>query len=193
MTHDPFARIGLPATASADEVRAARNRLAKVQHPDVGGDGEAMQELNEAVVDALRLISRRDAAAPAGPATEPDPVEPDSTDPEWTGPRIDIPSFTVEALPAETFQALLAAAQQLGSVLDDDPPYRLDVELSPGVVAAGDPMVGTILCRLDVVPDAGASTVNLLIAGEVGLVPIERVRDLWIAALNDLDWGSVVG
>jgi hypothetical protein len=93
----------------------------------------------------------------------------------------DVPSFTVEALPAETFEALLVVASWLGEVLDDDPPHRLDLHL-------GDPM--SCWCRLDVVPDAGSSTVSLTIAG-VGGAPtpdIVEVRDAWIAGLNQLDW-----
>ena len=59
-------------------------------------------------------------------------------------------SFTIEALPAEAFEALLIVATWLGEVLVDDPPYQLDVEL-------GEPF--DCWCRLDLVPDAGASTV----------------------------------
>ena len=67
----------------------------------------------------------------------------------------DVPSFTVEALPVETFEGLLVVASWLGEVLDDDPPYRLDVHLHDPVEC---------WCRLDVVPDAGSSTVSLTVA-----------------------------
>ena len=196
MTDDPFARIGLPSTASADEVRSARKRLAKEQHPDVGGNDDEMQQLNVAVAEALRLISGRDDAPDHQPDGVPggDTTTGEWSEPEWSGSQVDAPSFTVEALPVETFQALLAVADQLGSVVDDEPPYRLEVELPTKLLVADERWQGTALCRLDVVPDAGASTVSLLMSGRAArLVSIERVRDLWIGALNELDWDSVVG
>jgi hypothetical protein len=93
----------------------------------------------------------------------------------------DVPSFTVEALPVETFEALLVVAADIAQVLDDDPPYRLDTVL-------GSPL--ECWCRLEVVPDAGASTVSLFIGrlDDRRAPPPDVVRDLWIAALNDLDW-----
>ncbi|MET0911367.1 MAG: hypothetical protein ABWZ99_18020, partial [Ilumatobacteraceae bacterium] len=94
---------------------------------------------------------------------------------------VDMPSFTVEALPVETFEALLVVASWIGEVLDDDPPYRLEVAL-------GAPY--ECWCGLDLVPDAGASTVSLQVAA-VGGRPapdIEAVRDVWIEHLNRLDW-----
>jgi hypothetical protein len=49
-------------------------------------------------------------------------------------------------------------------------------------------------CRLEVVPDAGASTVSLAASVERGQsLSMEAVRDLWVAALNGLDWSWVRG
>jgi len=92
-----------------------------------------------------------------------------------------MPSFVVEALPVETFEALLVATTVIGEVIDDDPPYRLDVLLT-------DPL--SCWCRLELVPDAGASTVSITIGALDGQrsPPIEQVRDLWITQLNALDW-----
>ncbi len=72
-------------------------------------------------------------------------------------------------------------APALGEVLDDDPPYRLDAFI-------GAPF--ECWCRLDVVPDAGSSTVSLTIGSIDGapVPPVETVRDLWIRELNALDW-----
>ena len=80
----------------------------------------------------------------------------------------DIPSFTVEALPVETFEAMLVVAGWLGEVIDDDPPYRLDVHMT-------DPF--ECWCRFDVVPDAGASTVSLTVGSWAGspVAPVEQV------------------
>lgn len=40
--------LGVPATASADEVRRAYHERARVLHPDRSGDARAMQDVNEA-------------------------------------------------------------------------------------------------------------------------------------------------
>ncbi len=91
----------------------------------------------------------------------------------------DVASFTIEALPVEAFEALLIVATWLGEPLDDDPPYRLDVLL-------GEPF--GCWCRLDLVPDAGASTVALTLGSIDGRpVPdLDTVRDAWVAELNSL-------
>ena len=81
----------------------------------------------------------------------------------------------------EVFEALLVAAAVLGEVLDDDPPYRLETRLDAPLAC---------WCQLDVVPDAGASTVSLVIAplSEQGRPDVLAVRDAWIRELNALDW-----
>jgi hypothetical protein len=167
---DALSVLGLPADASADDVRAARRALAKTHHPDRGGDAASMQTVNEAADAALENLA---AAAPAQQDEPPD--EP------WSRLSRDIPSFTVEALPVETFEGLLIVASWMGEVLDDDPPYRLDTHLYEP---------SECWCRLDVVPDAGSSTVSLTIAGLDGSPPpdITAVRDLWVANLNAVDW-----
>ena len=78
-------------------------------------------------------------------------------------------------------EAMLVVASWLGEVLDDDPPYRLDTHLHEPAPC---------WCRLELVPDAGASTVSITLANEAGQpVPeIEQVRDIWIEQLNRYDW-----
>ncbi len=172
----PLARLGLPEGASAAEIVAARRRLAKRWHPDAGGDAARMQDVNDAAAAALRDLA-------SGPRAADDHGAPDAVRRAAPGGpvRVDHPSFTVEALPAATFEGLLIVATWLGDVIDDDPPYLLDVAL-------GDPIRGW--CRLDVVPDAGASTVSLLVGAEPGgVVPdLDAVRDAWVDGLNRLDW-----
>ena len=71
----------------------------------------------------------------------------------------DAPSFTVDALPVETFEALLVVAAWIGEVLDDDPPYVLECHLHEPAPC---------WCRLDLVPDAGGSTVSLTVVTAAG-------------------------
>ena len=190
MTVDPFRRLGLPDAATTEDVRRARRELAKHAHPDVGGAAEAMREINDAAAAALRRIADR---SPQAAMTEPtgasdarsaSTTPPDHPSTGWDRSRRDAPSFTVEALPVETFEALLLAAAALGEVEDDEPPYGLDVLMSPPLGC---------WCHLAVVPDAGASTVSITVAPEPDRSPppIERVRDAWIEELNSLDWSEL--
>jgi hypothetical protein len=95
------------------------------------------------------------------------------------GIEIDAPSFTVDALPAEAFEAILVVAATLGEVIDDDPPYVLECLL-------GEPV--PCWCRLEIVPDAGSSTVSIAVGGVDGQPhpPAEDVRDVWVEELNRL-------
>jgi hypothetical protein len=45
-------------------------------------------------------------------------------------------------------------------------------------------------CRLDIVPDAGASTVSIAVGtyDDRSLPDLDAVRDAWVANLNRLDW-----
>jgi hypothetical protein len=180
---DPFVLLGLDPSCGADDVLAARRRLSKRLHPDVGGDGAGMRVVNAAADEALRRIGSDRTAARSAPA----PTSRHSARPE-RGPTHrsvhDHPSFTIEALPAEAFEGLLIVAAELGDVLDDHPPYLLEVALRA-------PVPGW--CRLDLVPDAGASTVSLTIGAEPGGRPpaLESVRDAWIDGLNRLDWSNL--
>jgi hypothetical protein len=186
---DPFSVLGVDPGASAEELRAARRRLALVLHPDRrGGDAEAMRQLNTAFDLAMAARDR-----PDGPGTGADPGTDPGTDhepghepgrgapPRRAATRVvhDVASFTIEALPAEAFEALLVVSTWLGEVLVDDPPYQLDVALEEPFAC---------WCRLDLLPDAGATTVSLTLAGFGLAAPpdIDDVRDLWVANLNQL-------
>jgi hypothetical protein len=181
--------LGLTPDADAEAIGAARRDLAKAAHPDAGGSAAAMQRVNLAAEAALAIVTdgppgvttgtRGDGVRRTSPPRD-RPRRPDEHRPL----RTDHPSFTVEALPVETFEALLIAAAALGQVIDDEPPYRLEVALA-------EPVRGW--CRLDVVPDAGASTVSLAVGPEPGFPTpgVEAVRDQWIAALNGLDWAQL--
>ena len=175
--------LGLAAGATERDVHDARRRLAKLAHPDAGGSVAQMQRLNDAADAALRALAAGTPSGGTGSAPAPPPRRP--TPRHTAGPvRRDHPSFTVEALPAEAFEGLLVVASWLGDLIDDDPPYGLEVALT-------EPLGGW--CRLDVVPDAGASTVSVAVAGAPGhpVPSVDAVRDAFVDGLNRLDWGSL--
>ena len=163
MIDDPFAVLGLTPEATIEQVRSARRRLATQFHPDHGGSAARMGEINVAFDLAVtELASRRTRPAP-----------------HHRGIQQDAPSFTIDRLPAEAFEALLVVTSWMGEVLVDDPPYVLEVHLTEP---------GPCWCRLDLVPDAGGSTVALTVAS-VGGEPapdVEIVRDAWVTNLNRL-------
>ena len=77
----------------------------------------------------------------------------------------DDPSFVIEALPAEAFEALLIVANWMGEVMVDDPPYLLEAHLY-------DP--AECWCRLELLPEAGASTVMLTVVARGGRRAADR-------------------
>lgn len=149
-----------------------------------------MRQVNAAVAAALAAIDARTAA----PVSSSSPVPPRDTASPGPPPAHrgsdgrpfvrDQASFTIEALPAEAFEALVVVASWIGEVLVDDPPYLLEVHLREPA---------DWWCRLELLPDAGSSTVSLTVAPvEVGPTPdVDAVRDVWVAELNRLDWSDL--
>ena len=191
MSRDLYAVLGVAADASLDEITAARRRLALTLHPDVGGDAAAMQEVNRAFDEAVALLSAprsttggtsssTSSAPPSPPQAEHHPPENVRRQRWLRGVQHDSPSFTIDVLPVEAFEALLVVCSWMGEVLVDDPPYVLEAFLH-------DPE--PCWCRLDLVPDAGATTVSLAVAGVDGAPTPdpELVRDEWVANLNRLN------
>lgn len=174
MTSDPFAVLGVSRDSTLAEVRSARRRLAAEFHPDHGGDAVRMGEIN-AAFDAVefQLLHLQPTPPPVTPEAAPSPLR------RYQGVQHDAPSFTIDTLPAEAFEALLLVTSWMGEVLVDDSPYLLEVHLT-------DP--APCWCRLDLVPDAGGSTVTLTVAsvGEDPAPDVEDVRDRWVANLNTL-------
>jgi DnaJ domain len=181
MADDPFAVLGVAPDASVQELRSARRRIAMQLHPDhAGGDDEAMRRLNAAFDAALASHAARfghEIGSPPNQFRDQNVPTPRHRAPS----RIvhDVASFTIEALPAEAFEALLVVSTWIGEVLVDEPPYQLDVVLEEPYAC---------WCRLDLLPDAGATTVSLTLAGIASTAPpdIDDVRDLWVANLNQL-------
>ncbi len=180
MTDSPFAALGLPDTATLAEVRAARRSLAFEAHPDRGGDPRRMTEINAAFDAAVRRLTGRQAPPPEPPTPPPRPPSPEHRRPRRemrSGVEWDVPSFTIDVLPAEAFEALLVVTSWIGEVLVDDPPYLLEVHLHEPEPC---------WCRLELVPDAGATTVSLAVArvDDRPAPSAEEVRDTWISQLN---------
>jgi len=181
---DPFQVLGLPATATLAEVRAARRRLARAAHPDVGGDERRMREINQAFDQAVRRILGRPErpGAPPPPPKASDRPRPAAPPRPWetgTGPWVqhDEPSFTIDVLPVDAFAALERVAAGIGEVVAEDAPYLLEVLLQEPAPC---------WCRLELLPEAGATTVMMTVAGIHHRRPplVEDVRDTWIDALN---------
>lgn len=191
MSDDPFAVLGLTPAASLAEVRAARRALAFDAHPDRGGDPQRMTRINAAFDRAVRQLTGRASGSQPATAPEPGPAGPVAPDRSPRGQRrgqrrdlrsgveYDVPSFVIDALPAEAFEALLVVTSWIGEVLVDDPPYLLEVHLHEP---------SPCWCRVELVPDAGASTVSLAVAraGDEPPPTAEEVRDTWVANLNRL-------
>jgi len=178
---DPYTTLGVPPDATLDQLVAARRRLARQVHPDVGGDGDAMQIVNRAFDDAVRRLGHPHEAppAPTPPPAPPRHAGPADRRTVSRGVQYDWPSFTIDVLPVEAFEALLVVASWMGEVLVDDPPYVLETFLR-------DPE--PCWCRLDLVPDAGGTTVSLTVAGVDGAPAPdpEGVRDEFVGNLNRL-------
>jgi hypothetical protein len=149
---DPFSVLGLPPTATAADVRAARRRLSKRLHPDAlvsRGEDERraaaaqLADVNRAVELALATISASDR--PSGTRRETVPVE--SVEDDGTSV-----TFALDALPVEVFEPLLLALSAIGDPKVVDEPYLLE-----GMV--DDPAL--CLCRIELVPVAGGTSVTV--------------------------------
>lgn len=154
--------LGLDASSSADEVRSARRRLALDVHPDVGGSDERMARVNRAVDVLLHHLRHG--------SPEPRVARPDSSMSTFV---VDRPSFVIDALPAEAFEWLLLAARVLGEIVDDEPPYVLEVLLDSRPDR---------WCRLELVPDAGSSTVSIVAEN----ADTDELVRLWVSTVNEL-------
>ncbi len=174
---DALRLLGLDETATPEEVHVARRRLARALHPDVGGDAQDMVRVNQAVDIVLARLAfvPRVVGDPSSTPHE-STRSGGSSASEQVGTRrwfVDRPSFVIDVLPAEAFEWLLLAARVLGEVVDDDPPYALEVLLDSRVDR---------WCRLEIVPDAGSSTVSIVVEN----VDSEDLVALWVNTVNEL-------
>jgi len=172
-SRDPFILLSVERTASAKEIRQAWREKARNAHPDVGGSHSAMQELNEALQRALELCAEKSVSSVGAPAV-------------WRRRERDVSCFTVDVLPAECFEALLVVAGGCGAISYDEPPYQVEFSLHDSGVAGA--LQGW--CRCDLVPEAGATTVSLLVGTDNASdgISVEEVRDYLVASLNAIEW-----
>ena len=172
-SRDPFLVLSVERGASADEIRRAWRERARTVHPDVGGTDAAMQELNEALHSALAYIDVVSIATV-------------SSSPLLVRRERDVSSFTVDVLPAECFEALLIVAGISGAISHEEPPYQLEFSLHDSDVTGA----LNSWCRCDLVPEAGATTVSLLVGTETSAegISVEEVRDYLVANLNAIEW-----
>jgi hypothetical protein len=64
-TRSAFGLLGLPLTASPEEIEDRFRELARERHPDVGGSGDAMGDLNSARDVALASLTTTTAVVPS--------------------------------------------------------------------------------------------------------------------------------
>jgi hypothetical protein len=180
MTERPLDVLGLADGASADDIAAARRRLARLHHPDRGGSTETMARINDAHDAALAEMS---VSAPTARTEQPAPA-PRPPAARRVGPWVDRDesSFVVGALPVDAFELLLLAVAAVGEAVDDEPPYALLAHLYEP---------SECIVRFTLVPDAGSSTVGIAVAHLEGAhwppPSAEAVRDVIVAEINELD------
>jgi curved DNA-binding protein CbpA len=160
--------LGLDRDFVLSDVHEARRRLSLVHHPDRGGDVRLMSAIN-AAADRLSNLDPNHISSPYAEDSRP-------TSSGESRHDVDRPSFVVEALPVVAHEVLLIAASTIGEVLDDDPPYLIEFAIAHGDGERS-------WCRAELVPDAGASTVSLIVDGRADA---ERVRDLLVQEINQL-------
>lgn len=177
--------LGVTHHATQDDIIAARRRLARVAHPDSGGDHLQMVTINEACRILLAAAAGHNGSRETTQAEEKHRTESrrqrddgrlEGAESRRHGFR-DVPSFVINALPVEAFETLVVSAANLGEVVDEDPPYLLEVLVREP---------GPLWCRFELFPDAGSTTVMLSCDVEAGyrVYSVEEIRDLWISTIN---------
>ena len=162
--------LRVPVNFIESDLRQAKRALLFQSHPDhVANNSPANNVSVDAVLAAYELL----LSTLAGDVSVVKAI-----DPKFTR---DLPSFTIGALPVDAYHLLFVAAHELGEVVEEDEPYFLVVRMTPPCEC---------WCEIDIVPDAGASTVSLSATqfSEATGAPVDIlfVRDLWIHTINGL-------
>lgn len=170
----PFDILGIDPGASHKEIRNAWKVKAASSHPDAGGSHQAMVELNEALLQALALLS----------------PQPDSKNdvPAHKSARSfvarDFSCFTIDALPVDAWNILYLCTSECGPIIDEDEPYVLEFMMHDSSISE----LRDVICRCEIVPEAGGSTVHVSVYSENGLFAnVEIVRDYLVSTINTED------
>ncbi len=176
---DAFAVLGVSRAATLDEVRAARRKLALELHPDrAAGDPDAerrMREVNVAFDQVVKLIRGERVSPPAAP----EPAQP----PVRRVARIstDVASFVIDCMRPEAFERLFIVSHWIGEPLYADPPGLLEVHLQEP---------SPCFCRLELMPEAGATMVSITVGTIepwwIAAPDTDAVRDLYVLMVNQL-------
>ena len=161
--------LGLVGPYDDKTLRDHWRRAAREHHPDRGGSNDLMARIN----DAYLVLTTIDEPVPTRVPTE--PIRRSSPKDDVVIRSVDRPAFVIDALPVVAFETLLLAARVLGDVIDDDPPYVLETLIEPSGT--------TTWCRLELVPDAGSSTVSITTDGRVSA---DQLCQLWVTTVNEL-------
>jgi hypothetical protein len=169
--------LGVTRSSSVSDIVAARRMLAREFHPDRGGDAQHMALINLAF-DAIIASHGEEPAMPSNNNSSKRSQSDIATSDFASRFSVDRPSFTINALPVVAYEVLLLAARVLGDISSDEPPYLLEVQLE-------DPPM--TWCRLEIVPDAGSSTISFVLDKEVDP---QQIRDLWVTTINEIGFSS---
>ena len=170
MTRDEAeAVLGLVGPYDEKMLRDHWRRAAREHHPDRGGSNDLMARINDAYSVLTTIDETVFSPVPSEPNRRSSPKE------DVVVRSVDRPAFVIDALPVVAFETLLLAARVLGDVIDDDPPYVLETLIEHSGT--------TTWCRLDLVPDAGSSTVSITTDGRVSA---DQLCHLWVTTVNEL-------
>ncbi len=147
------------------DIEAGQRALMKTAHPDAGGSHTAFIE----VTRATQILLNKE------------PIHKPASDPSFDGSKSDHPSFTIDVLPAEAYEYIYVAANVLGQVADEEPPYSLQVLLN-------EPQ--HCWCFISVVPEAGGSIVSISVHNADDsrnrIFNLEEIRDTWVSTINEV-------
>jgi hypothetical protein len=175
---DSFDLLGIPFNSTAEVIRNAWRAKAMSLHPDVGGSHQEMIRLNAALKDALAHAIKPHSTVDA---------EIDAS----LAPKIsrsfvsrDVSCFTIDALPVDSWPLLYTGALHCGPIIDEEEPYVLEFMLSDTSVES----LRSLMCRCEIVPEAGGSTVHVALFSHTANVgDVETLRDLLVDAINEMN------
>lgn len=174
---DAYLILGVSRDATENEIRRAWRQKARAAHPDVGGTTEEMLRLNEAAMVALALANETRVSEPSTHSVK----TPDSPVRAHRNIVRDVSSFTIDRLPVDAWHLLEIAAAECGPMIEDTPPYLMEFLLHDSPFED----LLTSICRCELVPEAGGTTVHLSILDVAEHTDASvRLRDLLVAGIN---------